>query len=208
MWFDISIDFQPAMPIYPGDPTFKATPVKIGGLNSRVTLHRLELGTHTGTHVDAPCHVFPGAKTITDLPIEAFIGPCFVLAVKKFSLNELKRLPPKAERVLIKANYNLPENSSWLEVYQGMPPEFASQIIKQNPRVLLVGIDALSIEEKGRRVLETHQLFLARDTVILEGLNLSKIIEGWYDLSALPLKLRNLDGSPVRAVLKKRDGEG
>lgn len=207
MWFDISIDFQQAMPVYPGDPVFKAKAFKIGGLNSRVTLHHLELGTHTGTHIDAPKHIFPDAKTITDLPIEVFIGPCFVLEVKDFSLNELKRLPPKADRVLIKANNNLPESSSWLEVYQGMPPEFAAQIIKQNPRVLLVGIDAISIEEKGRRVLETHQLFLARDTVILEGLTLSKIVEGWYDLSALPLKLKNLDGSPIRAVLKKRDGE-
>jgi arylformamidase len=201
LWFDISMPIDSSMPTYPSDPQFLAKPHKLGGINSRVTLHQLELGTHTGTHVDAPLHLFPAGIPISNISLDTFIGPCYVLSLDKFSLDLLPKLPQNARRVLFKANGELPLKPNWLEVYQGMPPEFASELVKRE--LLLVGIDALSIEERERPILETHQLLLEKNIIILEGLNLTSIDDGWYFLSALPLSLTGLDGSPVRAILKK-----
>lgn len=201
MWFDISIPLNNSTPIYPSDPLYKALPHKIGGVNSRVTLNRLELSTHTGTHIDAPLHVMPNGKSITDIPLSTFIGTCYVLETKNFSLADLDSLPTDVKRVLCKANGNMPKSSLWLDNYRGMPPNFAFALSQKAP--FLVGIDALSIEEKNRDILESHKIFLEKDIVILEGIDLSEVEQGYYELFATPLRLENLDGSPVRAVLKK-----
>ncbi|MDD2430651.1 MAG: cyclase family protein [Firmicutes bacterium] len=204
MWIDISISMSEAMPIYPGDPRFSAKPVKISEINSRVNLTEISLGTHTGTHIDAPKHVFSEKKTVTDLDLNVFIGPCYVLEISEFSKDVLKKLPKKAKRILLKANSDLPGKETWLEGYKGVPPKFAELLLNHlDEKPLLIGIDALSIEEKGHKVLETHGLFLSQEIIILEGINLSHINEGNYQLAALPLKLESLDGSPVRAALKR-----
>lgn len=202
-WIDVSVEITESMPIYPGDPAFVAKPVKILGKNSRVNLTEITLGTHTGTHVDAPSHVLPEGKTLTHLELEPFVGICYVLEVAEFTADVLERLPRSCKRVLIKANSNLPGKPHWLTDYRGLPTDFARLLLEHlKDKPLLVGIDALSVEERGKKVLETHKLLLEREIVVLEGLDLSKVQEGHYELVALPLKLSSLDGSPVRAVLK------
>lgn len=206
MFYDISITLNENVPVYLGDPVFEKTPIKIGGKNSRVNLNQLNIGTHTGTHVDAPTHLFSDKKSITDISLEAFLGPCYVIEVNSFILIEeiLTKIPLDSERILFKANSQLPLSKNWLDDYQGMPSSFAQKLLENRvKKPLLIGIDALSIEERGKKELETHKILLENEIVILEGLNLSMIESGFYYLYALPLKLQGLDGSPVRAVLQK-----
>ena len=206
---DVSVLISEELPIWPGDPdiSVKLTSSLNRGDNANVTL--IEMGVHTGTHIDAPFHFEPNGKTIDQLSIEVLIGPCRVIEV--LDVNEsidpsvLKKLDlDGAIRILFKTR-----NSRWWErnekkfqenfVY--LSEDGARYLIEQG--IKLVGIDYLSVERFKSLNHETHHLLLRNQVVIIEGLNLSSVTEGEYELMALPLKLKGADGSPARVVLRE-----
>ena len=200
---DISVLLAPAMAIYPGDPEvkFRPWPGKDWGLTE------ITMGTHTGTHMDAPSHAIKNGKGITDLALDKFIGPCRVLDMTKvkhaIKLRDLKAAKIKnGERILVRTRNSLRGD---VEVFR---PDYvylsgdATEYLAKLP-ITLFGIDAFSIKQRGSDDLRPHTVLLHKNIAILERINLTHVRPGGYTLVALPLPLKGLDGSPVRAVLLK-----
>ncbi len=205
---DVSILISEDMPIWPNDPgiSMDLTSSIARGDNANVT--RFNMGVHTGTHIDAPFHFEPNEATIDQLSLDLFIGPCRVFEIPEISQtigpSDLEKLDFDSHiRILFKTrNSKLWKNGERLfkKDFVHMHPEGAKFLIDRN--IKLVGIDYLSIENYGSLDHATHHLLLRNNVVILEGLDLSGVSPGDYELIALPLKLKGADGSPARVVLR------
>jgi len=170
----------------------------------------LNLGAHTGTHVDAPAHFIEGAAKVESLSLDALIGEALVIAVPEElrAIDEefvKKHYEPGTERVLFKTR----NSAFWNEADPQFHTDFtyldlpaARWLAEQG--IKLVGIDYLSIEKYASEKHETHLALLSHGVVILEGLNLGGIVAGKYELICLPLRLRSNkgDGAPARVVLR------
>ncbi len=206
---DVSTLISEDMPIWPNDPgiSMDLTSSIARGDNANVT--RFNMGVHTGTHIDAPFHFEPNEATIDQLSLDLFIGPCRVFEIPEISQtigpSDLEKLDfDNHIRVLFKTrNSKLWKNGErvFKKDFVHMQLEGAKFLIDQS--IKLVGIDYLSIENYGSLDHATHHLLLRNNVVILEGLDLSRVSPGDYELIALPLKLKGADGSPARVVLKE-----
>lgn len=198
--FDISLPIHEGMITYPGNPEVAIEAQK--GKSS--TVSKLALGSHTGTHLDVPAHVFEDGWGSDEVPLEALIGKCRVLdmaqADKAVTVDDLKAAQvQKDERILLKTANSARGFDSFYDDYVYLDGDAAEYLAEQG--VLLVGIDSLSIKERGSSDTRPHTALLQSDILILEGLNLSAIEAGEYMLMCLPLALKGLDGAPCRAVL-------
>lgn len=194
LW-DITRPLKPDMTIYPGDPSFSRIITSEGA----VTVSELRMGSHTGTHMDAPLHMLAGGGTIESLPIEGFIRPARVVAVRDRGtvlpeIVESSGVRP-GEALLLKAPAEC--ETEVTPIY--LAPETAKSLV--NHGVSLIGIDSLSVEAGGDEAFPVHRTLLRAGVLLLEGLNLKDIPEGNYHLIALPLLIDGGDGAPVRAVL-------
>lgn len=203
--FDVSILIEEGMINYPGNPQVRFEEVL--GKTSKLT--ELSIGTHSGTHIDAPRHVIEGGGGVDEIDINAVIGECEVFDLsaieREITVRDLEgRDIKKGDRVLFKTSNSARGFGRFFDDYvylSGNAAEYLAEI-----GVALVGVDALSVKQKGSSDLRAHELLLRVGVVILEGVNLFDIKEGRYNLIALPLRLKGLDGSPVRAVLEEIDG--
>lgn len=207
--YDVSVLISEELPVWPGDPgiSMKRTGSLCHGDDANVT--QLTMGVHTGTHIDAPFHFEPDGKTIDELSIETLIGPCYVVEMldvdESIGLSELENLNFEGvTRILFKTR-----NSMWWEKGEKQFQKNFIHISEQAARFLveqgvkLVGVDYLSVERFDSQDYATHHMLLRNQVIIIEGLNLTKISMGKYELIALPLKLKGADGSPARVVLRK-----
>jgi arylformamidase len=207
MIYDLTITIRNEMAVWPGDPQVHLERIhKIEeGSNSNVS--KMDLSVHTGTHMDAPVHFIPGAKSIDTLPLDVLIGPAQVVqlldTVSLITSVEVDAagIQPGVTRVLFKTRNskiwqaeNPPFNTSFVAV----SADGAQALV--NLGIRLVGIDYLSIAPY-KQSKQPHQILLGAGIVIAEGLNLSQVKPGMYTLICLPLKLSGSDGSPARAVL-------
>jgi arylformamidase len=206
MIYDVSVPIRNGMPVWPSDPPVKLTSnahlSKDKGHTIRVTA--IEMGSHTGTHVDAPAHFVEGGKTLSEVALDVFVGPATVFefpAVRSIARDHLKNLDwTGVERVLFKTD----NSSHWadgrfFEDFVYLDPEAGEFLVSLGIR--LVGIDYLSIDPFRSEQHETHFALLPHDVILLEGLNLSGILPGRYHIVALPLNLQNADGAPTRVIL-------
>lgn len=196
--YDISVTLSDAMPAYPGDP-----PLSIAPDGDPFVVSALSFGSHSGTHLDLPGHIgLSGAQP----PLETLIGPCRVwdltdhrgpidaAALARHSLAGCRRL------LLKSANSRLWAQPDFRSDYQALTPDGAAWLVRQG--VALVGIDYLSVEpDDGDGGV--HRTLLEAGVVVVEGLDLSAIAAGGYELICLPLKLACGDGAPCRAVLRR-----
>ncbi len=210
-FWDISVPISKDLPIWPGDP--KAVVERVNriedGANANVS--RMNMGCHTGTHVDAPFHFLMEGKTIETLPLDSLVGPAQVvlipddISVITDEIIGICGIKPGTERVLFKT-YN---STFWKKYKSQFRTEFAG-IDESGAKALvdrdvkLIGIDYLSVSpfKKSR---PTHEVFLKASVVLLEGLDLSDVDAGDYDLVCLPVKLNGADGAPARAILIRED---
>jgi len=188
------------MATYPGDPQVKFRP----WAGKKWGLTEITMGTHTGTHVDAPRHVFKSGTRIDELTLSKFIGPCRVLDMthvkQAIELRDLKAAQiKKGERILVKTRNSLRSQNVFRPDYVYLSGD-ATEYLAKLP-IALFGIDAFSVKQRGSDDLRPHTVLLKKEIVILERINLRSVKAGTYFLAALPLKLKGLDGSPVRAVL-------
>jgi arylformamidase len=204
--FDISLPIFPGMPIWPGDPAPTLEPVTTLECHG-VQISRLVLGTHTGTHLDAPRHFIPGGRTVDQLDLEALVGPCQVIEVVTdggpISRTELQPfdLQPGA-RVLLKTQRSQRPAALTLSAdFTALQPSAADYLCEC--RVRLVGIDSPSIDAWGIADFPCHKRLLGADILILENLVLQHVAPGVYSLIAAPLNLVAADGCPVRALLTR-----
>jgi arylformamidase len=204
-FIDISLPIREGMIVYEGDPDISVTPALALERGDPANVSTLRLGSHTGTHMDAPLHFIAGAPGIDTLPLDLLIGPALVADVDAERLIEpehLAALPlARHTRVLLKTkNSALWDRPAFSRDYVALSLAGARLLIERG--VKLVGIDYLSIEAFGAEGHPVHKTLLGAGLVIVEGLDFRRVTPGVYELHCLPLRLAGGDGSPCRAILR------
>ena len=208
--YDVTVPLHLELPTWPGDPGVEITDWRSLSNGDGANVSLLHFGAHTATHVDAPAHFIEGAAKIESMPLDALIGEAEVIEVPPdvLAIDEqfvAAKCAPGTERVLFKTR----NSAFWREAEPRFHTDFtyldlnaATHLVQQGAR--LIGIDYLSIEKFGEADHEVHVALLSKGVIILEGLNLSDVPAGKYELICLPLRLRsNLgDGAPARVVLR------
>ena len=209
-WIDVTVPLKEGMAIWPGDVTIKIERRRSMERGDAANNSAISLGVHTGTHMDAPKHFIKDGKSIDKLPLETSVGPARVIEIKdKISIKpeELKQHNiKKGERILFKT-VNSPrcwQTDSFVNDFVFVTRDAAQFLVDAG--VILVGVDYLSVgspmdPDKAMRP-DTHQILLGAGLYLIEGLNLTAVKAGDYNLVCLPLKLMDAEGSPVRAILQ------
>ncbi len=200
---DISPIVSPSTPVWPGDRSFTIDwTMRIAGGDS-CNVSAITMSPHTGAHTDAPYHFVETAASMAGVALGAYVGAAEVVDLAGVEAIEAAHLDgldlQAAERLLFRTRA------------QGPPVDFAAGFASIQPaaaerlaaaKLALVGLDTPSVDAFDSKTLDTHKIFLGGGVAILEGIDLSRVAAGRYELIALPLKLAGVDGSPVRAVLR------
>jgi len=204
--YDVSVPIRDGGLIYPGNPEIRIALQQAIDRGDSSNVSALAFGSHTGTHVDAPLHMFAHGTPIDAIPLDLLMGPAVVVDVGPDVLaigrRELEGHVPKATiRVLFKTRNSgyLTQDPSFHPDYTYLAPDGAEYLVSIG--VKLVGIDYLSIEQFHSGHHRTHHVLLSNAVVIVEGLNLAEVTSGPYEFRCLPLQLTGCDGAPARAVL-------
>ncbi len=203
--YDITRTLNPTLAPWPGDTPFSAEVITAIRAGSSINLTTLTLSSHLGTHVDAPYHFLDDDLTIEQVDLSAYLGPATVVTVQRESgpltLADFPGLDwSRVERLLVHsaASTQPPELFPTEFVYPS--PELAGLLAEYH--IVLFGSDAPSMDDMHSQTLPGHKALRRYNIAILEGLQLSGIPDGNYELIALPLKIQGGDGSPVRAILR------
>jgi arylformamidase len=203
MLYDISPPISPALAVWPGDTPPTREVLQDLARGDTVTLSTLRATVHLGAHADAPSHYGPNAPTMEARPLELYLGECQVMRVAAERGRPVTPvlLPAEvsAQRVLL-ATGTAPDPAVFDGDFAALAPELIDHLHERGVR--LVGVDTPSVDPSDSKTLPAHHRCLAHDMAILEGLTLTDVPEGRYELIALPLRLVGFDASPVRAVLR------
>ncbi len=209
--YDVSVPLSAVTPTYPGDPGIDIKPWLQLANGDAANVTFMSFGLHSGTHVDAPAHFIEGGAKVETLPLESLVGiaevvevPDDILVIEESLVNA--KLPRDVERVLFKTRNSAfwrRQDNGFREDYTYIDPEAARRLVELG--IKLVGIDYLSVEQFNSSGFETHHVLLSQNVVILEGLNLSDVPGGTYELLCLPLKIAggSGDGAPARVILRE-----
>ena len=188
---DISQELLAAR-VYEGDPAPKIESLSNMENGDLYNLSALSMCLHNGTHIDAPSHFIKGGKTVDKIPLDAFVGKCFVAEHEgEVSAEDAAKILEKAaannatERILLKGNLTVTEDAARV---------FAESKIK------LLGNEGQTVGPTDAP-MAVHLILLEKEIVLLEGIVLTDAHEGVYFLSAAPLNIKGAEGSPCRAWL-------
>lgn len=206
--FDISPPLSGKTINWPGDPKISFTKIKSIKKGDSCNLTKLAFGSHSGSHIDAPNHFFGKGKTVDKISLKYLIGPAIVVEIgseHKIGLEDLVRIDlKKRERILFKTkNSALFNGGKFNKDFVYLTSQAAKYLVKKNLK--LVGIDYLSVGSYNNpnENIAAHKIMLKAGVAILEGINLSGIKPGDYQMICLPLKISGGDGSPARTILIK-----
>ena len=204
--YDVTVPLTPGLPVYPGDPPFEIESLQRAGTDA-FSLSRMSLVTHTGTHVDAPAHFVPGGTTIDALPAEILMGKTRVveiLARERIDRADLEAQDLRDDlRILLKTRMSgQMQKPEFQEDHLYLTGDAAAYVAQAGLK--LVGFDYLSIDRFGASDFPAHHALLGADVVIVEGLDLSEVPPGEYDMICLPLRVAGGDGAPARVMLRAR----
>jgi arylformamidase len=209
-WIDVSIPLRDAMVRWPGDPPVRIERALDMDHGDPMTVSRLSMGAHTGTHMDAPRHFLRDGAGIDAMPLDAGIGRARVLeiAVRQSIGPEdlLHHRIRRGERLLFKTRNSRRcwKSDAFVEDFAHIYLEGARFLAARGVR--LVGIDYLSVGAFEADGAETHRTLLGAGIWIVEGLDLSSVEAGVYEMVCLPLRLKDGDGAPARVALRPRPG--
>src|SRR5208283_3144736 len=202
-YFDISLPIENGMVVWPGEP-----PVEIGAGSSLqhgdvVNIASLKISSHTGTHIDAPRHILDSGSTVDLIDMNILLGSARVAYFPGAKIVDRRQLEQVnlagVKRLLLKTDNSRRYRSSVFETgFTALSIDGAEYLTEIGIR--LVGIDYYSIEAFESADFEVHKALLGAGVVILESINLDAVPPGEYKLFCLPLKIKNGDGAPVRAV--------
>ncbi|MFC1567428.1 cyclase family protein [Thermodesulfobacteriota bacterium] len=206
--YDISLPISNDLPVWPGDPSVSLMMTRSISNGDQCNVTQIQMGAHTGTHIDAPYHFLKDGATIDTIPFETFIGPCLVVDIdaevliekkdfQKYDLNGHSRILIKTRNSELWAN-NI---NSFEKNYVSLGIDAAQYLVEM--KAILVGIDYLSIEAFQSDGYPVHKLLLKNNITVLEGLNLSGVKSGVYELLCMPLKLQGCEGAPARVLLRE-----
>lgn len=194
MIYDISQEVF-SCTVFPGDPLpigRRMETIKEGGV---CNLTELTMCAHNGTHVDAPYHFIDEGKTIDEMPLDAFVGDCYVV----HHTGDVTR--EDAENILEKATANCAGKRILIGGKATVTAEAAK--VFANAKIKLIGNESQTVGPENAPK-EVHMILLSEEIVLLEGIVLKDVPEGNYLLNAAPLNLGGCDGAPCRAILIKQ----
>lgn len=203
-YYDISLNLSIDTPRWVAAPPLEVHERRRTSRGDDANASALTMSVHAGTHVDAPFHFLPDGAGIDALPLERFIGPALVHAVEAdryITEAHVRAIPLAGDiRVLFKTrNSELLGNRAFDPDFVAFSLDAARALVARG--VELVGLDYLSVAHADEQV-PVHRAFLDHGVIVLEGVDLSAILPGRYELMCFPLRLRGLDGAPCRAVLR------
>jgi len=204
---DVSPPLDERLPVWPGSPGFRISPLASIDSGSPANVSKIELDLHTGTHIDAPSHFLADGATVEATPLSLLIGPAVVADIpeaREIGPDELEgaELPGGTERLLLRTV----NSALWRSGDGTFEPEFAALspagarwLVDRGIR--LIGVDYLSVQ-RFQDGPQTHRVLLEAGLLLLEGLDLSAVRPGSYELICLPLALVGTEAAPARAVLR------
>ena len=203
--YDVSVPLRTGMPTYAGEPGPALEFLKQIQRGDSANVSALSLGSHTGTHVDAPHHFLDGEPSVEAMPLESLVGPAQVIEhteARHMTAADLAAaaIPADTKRLLLKTpNSRFWDDDEFHTNFVGLTGDAARWLVERG--FVLVGIDYLSIEQFRSPSHEVHKTLLGAGIVIVEGLDLRKVPPGAYTLACAPLKVVGADGAPARVFL-------
>ena len=206
MIYDVTVPITKTMPVWPSDPPVEllAKSHESRDKTHIVTVTAISMGSHTGTHIDAPFHMIQGGKPLHEFSLEILVGRATVFeipGVRSIGRADLERFDwTGVQRVLFKTDNSAHwRDGKFYQQFVYLEPAGAEFLVDRGVR--LVGIDYLSIDKFRSESHPSHFVLLSKNILILEGLNLRTVTSGQYTLCALPLNLQDADGAPARVIL-------
>jgi arylformamidase len=208
---DVSVPLSSDLPFWPDNPRFsrhRALSIEKG---DPANVSQISMGVHTATHVDAPVHFFEGAGGIDTVAVDSLVGPCLVVEANPPG-DELRPddLPITDHvRVLFKTRNSglwARHDDDFQPNFVSLSPELATCAVERGMK--LVGVDYLSVESfHAPSSYPVHHTLLGGGVVPVEGLDLSQVEPGEYQLFCLPLRIVGSDAGPARVILTQPDGQ-
>lgn len=205
-WIDVSVRLRSETPTWPGDPPVWVREVEPFQEGDPARVSVLSMGSHTGTHLDAPAHYLRDGATIDEMPPAVGLGEAHLVDVGEAPFVEPSDLEAvdlgAVDRLLIRTRNSptLWERDEFVETFAHLSTEAAEHLAEAH--LDLVGIDYLSVAGYERNQEPVHTALLEAGVWILEGLNLDGVPEGRLELACLPLKVEDCDGAPARAAVR------
>lgn len=205
-WIDITVPLSDGMVHWPGDPPVKVFRLRDMGKGDDFNMTALSMSVHTATHLDAPSH-FTKLKTgIDKMPLSAVVGNARVIEIEDKELIREEELRAhrirKGERILFKTRNSKRKwgKKPFDENFVHLSTDAAKYLVER--QVQTIGVDYLSIGGYEGNVVEVHHIILNASIWVIEGLDLSQVEPGDYELICLPIKIENCEGAPARALLR------
>ena len=200
MYIDLSVVIDEHTPVYPGDPATVIKPagkLEADGYND----HFVSIGTHVGTHIDAPYHMIADGQTLDQFPVDQFVGRGRLIKLdnKEYDLQQLQKTDIREGDIVLfySGMDNLYKEKAYFEDYPAMSDEVANYLVAK--KVKMVGIDMCSPDHDE---FTAHRTLLGSGVLIIENLtNLSALEGKVFEVIALPIKLP-IDGAPARVIAK------
>ncbi|WP_425445357.1 arylformamidase [Virgibacillus phasianinus] len=204
-WIDVSQPLTNDMAHWPEDTPFSYSLTIAKQDSGSVNIGQITTSVHTGTHIDAPFHFDNDGKRIDELDVNLYVGEAIVLDVgnvQEITVETLGNFSfDGVTRVLLKTS--LPnDHTRFPEQIPNLDPRIADFLAEKG--IKLIGVDMPSVDALDSKELPTHHALYTNGIHILENLMLDNVEQGNYELIALPLAIKGADGSPVRAVLRKK----
>ena len=204
--YDISPALSETLAVFPGDTPFRRKVALDLHRGDHLTLSAVESTLHIGAHADAPSHYHADGESMEDRDPAIYFGWCEVVHAhgapgRRLGLSDLNGFQPQTPRVLFCTDSFEPDQ--WRDDFTSLEPALIEKLVAEGVRLL--GLDTPSVDPAESQALEAHQVLYRTGCAVLEGLVLGGVPEGRYCLSALPLRIRSADASPVRAVLFRPD---
>jgi len=209
-WIDVSVTLKTGMVSWPGDPPARITHASHMERGDPATVSLLEMGAHSGTHMDAPAHFICGGQGIDAIPLDVAIGSARVIEIRdpeSIKPDELRgHHIRRGERILFRTRNSKRcwGSDSFFEDFVYISAAAARHLAERQVR--LVGIDYLSVGGFRSDGAETHRTLLTAGIWLVEGLDLARVRPGRVQLICLPLKIDGADGAPCRALVREVGG--
>jgi arylformamidase len=206
-WIDVSVPLRSGMVRWPDNPPVHIERILDMERGDVSNVSTISMGSHTGTHVDSPIHFIRSGMGIDKMPLSATVGPARVIEIHDPELIKPEELRPhrirRAERILFKTRNSERcwKTNDFVEDFVYLSTDAALFLITR--QVQTIGVDYLSIGGYNKNGAEVHRALLEAGVWIIEGLDLSRVQSGAYELICLPLKIEQGDGAPARAILRR-----
>jgi arylformamidase len=209
-WIDISRSLSNGIIHWPGEPPFNWR--RTSDITDPGTCNNSEISTpvHIGTHIDAPLHLIPGGSDIVEVPLSRLCGPAVVVQVtarRDIAVEDLADVEVKpGDAVLFRTpNEELWDQQEFSEDFVALSGDAAMWLVDHE--VSAVGIDYLSVDNYRSEDMPAHYALLGNGIIIIEGLDLSGVEPGRYEMIALPLKIAGSEGAPARVIIRPASGK-